>query len=331
MFRKILTSVVLMLLCAGNCPAQEEHELVWPPPPAPERIRYLSSLSSDGDIGVERSFFGKLWDAVVGREDVHFRMVQPLDIAVDAGGRIFVTDPGARCIHVFDTDEQEYDRITETENEQLISPVGIDIDAEGRIYVADADLKMVVIFDEDGDEEQRITGLFTRPTGVTILGDNLYVVDTGSNEVFEFTLSGEMLARFGNRGSGPGEFNFPVFVASADSLYLVDAMNFRVQVLSNTGKYLSGFGSQGTSIGHFAHPKGIALDSDRNIYVADALMDIVQIFDASGQLLLVVGGAGNLPGQFNNPSGVHVDRKDRVYVADALNGRVQIFQYLGHE
>lgn len=332
MKRAVVTAIVSIIL-SSTLYGQEssEGQLVWPPPPEPERIRYLYCLSVDRDVEGEPSWIEDIWNFIVGADEERSGLVQPVGAAVDEEGRLFVTDPGARCIHMFDRENEEYDRISETAEGLLVSPIGIAFGPEGMMYVSDSEQRSVIAYEEDGGIAFEITGRFTRPTGLCILNDTLYVVDTGANAVLCFTLSGEFLVSFGTRGVGEGQFNFPVFCTAGEHLYVVDAMNYRIQTFTGAGVFRSTFGEQGTTIGRFSSPKGIALDSDENIYIADAMFDVLQIFNRSGDLLLVVGGAGSNHGQFYNPTGVTIDVNDQVYVVDALNKRVEVFQYVKGE
>jgi DNA-binding beta-propeller fold protein YncE len=327
---RVLTVTLLACVAVAEMWAQEAPPaLVWPGPPQEPRIRFLQHISGPADIGVERSFLRKIFDWVIGTDDdASSAMVKPLGVTVDRGGQLYVTDPGAGCVHIFDRANKEYSRLTTSGEDQLRSPVGVAVADDGTIYVTDSERREVVVYDADGDERQVIRGVFQRPTGVVIHNGKLYVVDTLANRVLVFDLQGKFLFDFGRRGAGEGEFNFPVFLASSDRLVLVDAMNFRVQTLGDSGRALGSFGKAGDVQGTFANPKGIAVDRDGRIYVADALFDAFQIFDSTGALLLVVGASGKGDGEFSIPEGVCLDGENRVYIVDSLNRRVQMFQVI---
>jgi DNA-binding beta-propeller fold protein YncE len=331
--RRLILHIIMTTMFIGTASGQaaDTDDLVWPSPPEQERIRYVGTIASDADVAGEPSWLEKIWNVIVGADAEYQGLVQPVSAAVDDDGRLYVTDPGARCIHMFDRENEEYERIAETVSGQLVSPVSVAIAENGMMYVSDSELRSVIVYDEDGDAEWEITEQFERPTGLCISGDTLYVVDTGANAVLSFTLDGTLLRQFGTRGTAPGQFNFPVFCAVRERLYVVDAMNFRVQTFDGAGGFLTSFGKQGTSIGEFSSPKGIAFDSDGNIYVADAMFDAFQIFDGNGTLLLIVGGTGSRHGQFLTPTGIAIDGNDRIYVVDALNKRVEVFQYMKGE
>ncbi|MFZ1730789.1 MAG: 6-bladed beta-propeller [Bacteroidota bacterium] len=308
--------------------AQQSTRPTWPSAPDTARIQFVGFIAQSGDVGAERSFLGKIWDVIVGSEAELDFLVQPVGIAVDSLERIFVADPGAACVHVFDRKEEDYEKLTEVIQGNLVTPIGVACSA-GRIYVTDASLKKIVVYDEDFDPIFMFDSGMLRPTGIAVRDGLIYISDTGEHRIAVFDLEGHSVGGFGKRGSNPGEFNFPVFLTVKENLLVVDALNHRVQTLTPAGTFVSEFGMLGTEQGTFASPKGIAVDSDGNIYVSDALFDAFQIFDAAGQLLLVVGESGGGPGQFQSPSGIAIDQNDFIYVVDTLNRRVQLFQYLG--
>ncbi len=321
---------ILLLLNGGTSAAQQPDapRLRWPLPPEKARIEFLYSISGKSDLGITRSFFESIWDFIVGRDDKEERIVQPAGVVADGQGRIYVTDPGARCVHVFDTREKDYSQITETGSGTFVWPLGIARANDGTLYVCDALRREVAVLSSDGTPIRSIRHRFERPTGVAVKSGKLYVVDTPRHEISVFDLGGNFLFAFGERGSGPGEFNFPVHIAAKNNLYVVDAMNHRVQVLEDSGRAITAFGEVGNVAGTFASPKGIAIDREDHVYVTDALFDAFQIFDSKGTILLAVGRTGSSSGEFQSPAGIFVDKEDDIYVVDSINRRVQVFHYL---
>jgi DNA-binding beta-propeller fold protein YncE len=326
---KIITLTIVALFLQIGLFAQSHDSLcVWPPPPDQARIKHIQTILSLADFKHEGGFFSKLFNFFAGAERRSQWFVQPVGIAVSPNGRIVVTDPGASCVHIIDIKEKDYKCITETKFGKFTSPVGVAFAEDGTMYVSDSQRGDVVIFDSDFDADHLIKGDIKRPTGLAVVGDKLYVVDTGDHQIKVFNRRGEYLSSFGKHGNGYGEFNYPLQLAVRDSIVVLDGLNYRVQTFDVAGKFGSTFGRQGNIAGRFAGPKGIALDSDDNIYVTDALMDNFQIFSKNGQLLLIVGTHGKLDGQFMNPGGICIDRNDKIYVVETLNKRIQIFQYL---
>ena len=302
--------------------------LVWPGPPDRARIRYVTALSSEASFQEDKGTFSKVLRFFFGGEQKTPWLVQPVGIAVSNKGIIYVADPGANGVHRIDQQEHKHTFVTETKYGMFKSTVGIACADDGRVYITDSEEGAIVVADDELDSKEVIKGKIIRPTGISIIRNKLYVVDTGAHKIIILDLQGNYLGEFGRRGTGEGEFNFPVEITGRDTLCVVDALNYRIQLFDPSGKFVRTFGQQGNAIGRFASPKAVALDSDNDIYVTDALLDNLQIFNMQGQLLLSLGQKGALDGQFMTPNGIAVDSQDRIYIVDTLNRRVQIFQYL---
>ena len=306
--------------------------LVWPPPPQKPKIKFLRSISSSLDLGIRKSWLQKTIDSLFGREEIGDSMVRPYGVCVHSE-RIYVTDPGLFMIHIFDLKEKRYFQIESVQKDELISPLGITVDANGEVFVSDSILKRVIVLDRNGKYARDIgsSELFSRPTGIAIFEDRVYVIDTLAHQVLVFTKKeGNLLFRIGKNGQGNGEFHYPthIFIGKNRLIYVTDSLNFRIQIFDPDGNFLSSFGKPGNMPGDLSKPKGIAVDSENHVYVADSQFDNVQIFDRNGKLLLVFGSSGSGNGKMSIPAGIFIDEKDYIYVADSFNRRIQIFQYL---
>jgi len=298
--------------------------LVWPPPPAPARVRFVRTLDPQSVKG-KPGLFSRFVKLVIGGGDAP-RMKQPYGIAAGPDGKLYVADTFGRAVHVYDVAKAQYSAI-KVSGDSLIG-VGV---AGSRLFVTDSATSRVLCLDLKGRVLWTVgskEGLL-RPTGLVVGNDHVYVTDTVGNRVVVLTLAGAVVSFFGERGDGPGQFNFPTNIARAANgdLYVTDAMNFRVQVFDESGRFLRTFGHLGDGPGDFDKPKGIALDSDGHVYVVEGFNDTVQIFDGSGRLLLQFGESGSGDGQLWLPSGIAI-ADDLVYVADAANRRIGVYQYV---
>lgn len=75
-----------------------------------------------------------------------------------------------------------------------------------------------------------------------------------------FYPDGTFKFKFGNKGTGNGEFDLPAGVAvdAQNRIVVVDKDNHRVQVFSCTGNFITKFGSYGKEIGQFMYPWAVA-------------------------------------------------------------------------
>jgi len=322
--------------------APDAKRIVWPPPPEVPRYAWAGQLLGEANFqrqgeqsGGAGNFLRWLAGVIVGETQQPVRVQRPQAGAIDAAGRIYVTDAGNSAVFVFDAVAGElvvWDKAEPRAN--FLSPVGIAVGPGGDILVADSRLGIVARLDASGNPRRSIgRGTLKRPTGLAYdpQGKRIYVCDTAAHDIKVFDDGGRLVKTIGRRGDGDGEFNFPTYLAFArGELYVTDTMNSRIQVLSDAGAVVKlHFGTRGTSVGNLVRPKGVAVDSEGNIYVVESYYDHLLVFSPRGELLLAFDGSRQGIGKFDLPAGVWVDAGNRVFVADMLNGRIPVFQFLG--
>ena len=329
----------LVMNLAGN--DQGVAPKVWPEPPDVPRYRYVGELTGEDnfrpDNWANRSTASKVFDWLVGLTGLNSEPVvlqRPQSGAVDAEGRIYVTDIGRGAVYVFDKPAGELE-VWDMANgsTQFKAPIGIALGARNEILVADADLHSVFRLDKTGKPVGEFGhDILKRPTGLArdAVRGRVYVADTHAHDIKVFDDNGNLLKVIGRRGEGDGEFNFPTHLSFvADKLYVTDTLNSRIQVFDADGKMIEKFGKLGLYVGDLVRPKGVAVDSASNIYVIESLYDNLLVFNNQGHILLALGGSGKGVGEFYLPTGVWTDNQDQIYIADMYNGRVTVLQFLG--
>ncbi len=299
-------------------------------------VDWVGELRSAADVKGKPSWGKRVLKAIIGLEEQQKAMLAPNGVAVDPQGRILVADTKERVLHVFDPARRRYQEFHPPDSDPFLAPIAVACDAQGRIYVSDAVRARIFLFNPQGKYLRALGALdrqesiFKRSTGIAVDSerDRLYVVDTVAMRVVMMTLEGKVVGRFGERGDGPGEFNYPTYIAVAPdgSLWVTDSLNFRVQHFDPEGKFLSAFGNAGSGPGDFDKAKGIAVDEHGRVYVVEGRNDRVQVYDAEGHLLFVFGSTGAGAGEFFLPTAIALDSENRIYVADGFNRRVQMFR-----
>ncbi len=337
----VFLSLVCLLVISCNTvnnsatKIQAKEHIVWPEPPEPPRIEFVSEFSNPDDLGMKDGLWGRLVKLVAGGKD-YARLVRPTAVVMSAKEVLFVADPGSNGVHRFDTKRKRHSLIALQNNMLLRSPVALANGPDNRIYVSDSALNQVFVIDDGAKFASPFTTSveLDQPTGLAFGDDRLYVVNTHQHEVLVFDQQGQLLFRFGTRGDGDGEFNYPTMIWSdplTNRIWVTDSLNFRIQQFDGGGKFVSAFGDTGNATGDLPRPKGVAVDKEGHIYVLDALLNNMQIFNPAGELLLYVGDQGREPGQFWLPASVFIDFTDHIYIADSFNSRIQIFKYIGGE
>lgn len=335
--------VICALLLAGGCAtttsgtASDPQAVtrVWPEPPAAPRIAHVRSFSRPADLGIKKTFFERLTDFFVGESDAH--LVRPMAVVETRDGTLCVADPGAKAVQCFNVKQGRYRFIQGADDRPLPSPVGITSGPRGEVYVADSALAQILVIQPGAKKAEPMTTNTTlrQPTGLVFdpAGQQLFIVDTGAHQVVAIGLDGQERTRFGRRGEGDGEFNFPTLIGRdrEGRLYVTDSLNFRIQMFDTQGRHLGRFGRLGNATGDLSRPKGVATDRFGHVYVVDSMFHAVQIFDRNGVFLLDIGGQGHAAGEFWLPTGLFVSDNDTIYVADSYNQRVQVLRYIGSQ
>ena len=139
--------------------------------------------------------------------------------AVDAAGRIYVTDASRQAVFVFDPVAGKLDVWEKAEGlANFSTPVALAV-TQGLTYVTDAELGIVARLDPTGTPQRALgRGLLKRPTGLAFDAERgeLYVSDTAAHDIKVLDLSGTLKRVLGRRGEGDGEFNFPTHLAFAE-------------------------------------------------------------------------------------------------------------------
>lgn len=307
--------------------------MVWPQPPEKARIRLLKVISGAKDVVEAQSgSIGKMLEFIVGTREDYLDFFTPQCIAADGNGLIYIADPSAGVVHVYNLADKEVGYIFKAGDKKLVRPVGVALDDKHNLYVTDSQLGSIFKMRQDGSflAELDGRGKLKSPAGIAITSTGKKIVsDLQARKIFIFGADDSLQQELPGSDFS-GELRMPVYVTvdKNDNIYVTDTMNFTLRIFDSSGRYLRSIGQIGDSPGSFARPKGVAIDSDLNIYVMDAILGNFQIFNQKGQLLLYVGQEGALPGELMLPSAVFIDKNDRIYVSDTFNHRIQIYQYL---
>jgi len=305
---------------------------VWPPPPNEARIAYVRDIASPLDIGAKPSALIRFANWITGVKKEKDHLVRPFGLCLDDAGNLIVTDTGAGVVCLVNFARKKWLRFDSVGKTRFKTPVAVARHGQV-IFVADSELGRVFAFNEKGKLQFEISQELERPSGLVFLRDKLYIADSQRHQVVVCDAHGQVTSKFGKRGRGPGEFNFPTHIAAdaRSQVYVTDSMNHRIQVFDANGTFQREFGGIGDGPGFFSRPKGVAVDTLGHVYVVDAIFDNVQVFDQAGKLLLNWGEAGPGPGEFWLPNAIVISSNNVIYVADSYNRRVQVFQYLGKE
>ena len=243
-----------------------ETERLWPEDPSFARIALVGEFTGASDLGISGSAWARIVSWTAGGEKN--RLVRPMAVTASANGSsIYVADPDAGCVHRFDVKKNRYRCLSPRSSEGIAAPVGLSITGDGHIFAADS-LRGALWHVPPGGkylEPFYVSTNLDQPTGLfwDETAQVLYVTDTTGQVVHQFDRNGNLKRTIGERGNGPGQFNFPTYVWLDTNRHLLvtDSLNFRLQRLDTDGTHIKTFGIGGDRPGDFARPKGVATDS----------------------------------------------------------------------
>jgi mucin-19 len=304
----------------------------------------VSTLAGDGTAGFTSS-----------------RLNTPQGITVDRFRNAYVGDTGNHSIC------RIKNAYTLPENNRVVKtfylggfsfPGGIAVDSMENIYVADIQLHRIFKITSAGvkttlagsgtatfADGTGVSASFNQPYGVTVdsMG-NVYVGDRGNNRIRKITPAGVVTTIAGDATGGFRDGLGPLFrgprgvaLDSARNIYVADTDNNSIRrvTLGGVASSLAGNGTYSFADGigtnaSFKSPRGVALDSARNIYVADTDNHSIRRVTSLGSVTTLAGNGtpGSTDGtgtnaRFYSPSEVTVDSMGNVYVSDLNNHRIR--------
>ncbi len=243
---------------------------------------------------------------------------QPVGVAADDQGRIYVADYQKNCAFRFSADgelEQRFERpVTPAYGaNNLFKPQALAPDGSGGIYlVADGAQNGIVQMNSKGE----FVGFFASNIVSIPLKYRLY----------DLVLNDEQMARYGL--GVPGKFN-TVLRGTDGLIYAMQiGANVRVQRLSYAGVDLFANNAKLTKL---TYPVDMAMARDGSIF-ALTMSGMITQYTRDGVLLYSFGGLMMdmaRQGLTQSPAGIGVDDDNNVYVLDKSTGYVHVWEPTG--
>lgn len=157
---------------------------------------------------------------------------------------------------------------------------------------------------------------------------NIYVLDIRMNRVAKYDRDGKFILRFGKKGVGPGEFEYPRTIA-LDSLGRVYVLDFRkVIIFDERGNLIKSFRLDFMGI-------DIALNEKGNLLILGARNDqLFNVYDREGKYLYSFANLINIPEEFSKFNDARLFRtplrlwtnRNRIFVVNPYKYEICIYE-----
>ena len=191
---------------------------------------------------------------------------------------------------------------------------GVAVHTNGEVFAFNSSYYFVQVLSQDGSQIRTIgssgngDGQFSTPFSLLLVGDRLYVSDSGLDHVQYFSATtGGFIGKFGSRGNGEGQFSNPYGMATdgKGKILVADYSNNRVQVFEEDGTFVQVIPCKG-------YASDVAVDNEGNIHVTIYNQHYVQVFSPDGKNELHTYSNPN--GYFQYPTGIAIDDEGYIFI-----------------
>jgi streptogramin lyase len=257
------------------------------------------------------------------------QLEDPVSIATDGVGNIFLADSGSEYIGKFDF---EGTPLLSFQEPGLAHPQWITVDSGGAIYVSDPERASVFVFLPDGDR-YRVLRTRARPNAhnqlsVAVSDDGtIYALDGSTASVTQFNSRLRFAREWSVPGipKGTGVPAGPIKVGKDGSLYVADSASGLIRRLTSDGGTAGEIGPPPTG-GKLSREFAVASNA---IFAMDADGRTLHIFGMDGTLKASVDLAPQLGQGARNPPALAASPRKELLVLDdsatrILRYRIQI-------
>ncbi|MGB7599019.1 MAG: 6-bladed beta-propeller [Candidatus Sulfotelmatobacter sp.] len=295
---------------------------------------FVRAFSSAGDVRGSHPVLDRTLDIVAGPADTSVRtdvLQSPSAVTTDSARRVFVADPDARNVHIFDFRHSKYS-LLDKGGDRLNTPVALATDNRDNLFVIDQNSRSILVYDSSGKFRGHMGKLgreesyFDTPVAIAIDATTrrIYVCDSRRQMILILDSRGRLVAKVGKRGGGyrPGEFKQPSqLVVRGDELFVLDSGNNRIQILDTAGHFL-----RAVKLVYADRHTGLAVDGQGTIYVSDPSLNRIQVFPREGQAPYSFDPGALKGADVTRAAGMWIDSGHCLYLVDSQSNRILLLQ-----
>ena len=246
---------------------------------------------------------------------------EPCSIAISKSGEVIAAEWREGGVVVIINNQG--DNVTPVKHDLIKNPCGVATDPDGHIYVVNSDPPTVVKFSQDGQtllEQTKIESEVGNLRMIRVIDGQLFVCSKSDCAVIVLDCGNlQEIRRFGCKGSGNGEFNWPIdVVAEKGELYVSDYENHRIQVFSMEGHFKRSFTVKDPATQTSYDPRGLCIGPDGLLYVACFIPDRIFALTLAGEYVASVAVNGG-------PAGIAADTDGFLYVCMEGISVIEVF------
>ena len=319
-----------------------------------------------------------------GRQAVNAQLLNPMELAINKNGDVFIADAGNRLIRKIDAltgvistvvGNGEFGSAGDgglAVNAQLYDPVGVALDDAGNLFIADRGLNVIRRVDFTTGLISTIAGLSGGPgfggdgalaKNATLGGprsividknNNLFIAEEWGHRIRKIEHSTGLITTVAGTGvsgfsgdNGPALsalLNYPsgLAVDHIGNLLIADRDNNRIRKIDFSDNKISSVAGNGTLglngdnglavIAELSGPTAIAIDANGNFFIGDSETRVRKVNIQNGIISTVVGktyqgflGDGGIATSalIRYPRSLKVDPNGNLYISDYGNGRIR--------
>ena len=252
------------------------------------------------------------------------------DVTVTSNDEVIITDWGNSCVVVLDNKLNLLKVIGQgSGNSRLVRPECVVV-TDNIVAVSDSGSNQVKKYSLQGEVLSVIgcygnkNGQFNHPGGLAFNNNKLlYVVDGGNCRVQVFQQGDTFAFSFGNRGSNPGQFQYPVRIAidpNNNNVLVTDSHANCVHVFTDRGQFIQAINSDSPWVITISPTSYLITGHHGNDNKIRVWSPTYQLINQFGRL----GSKDSKQGEFDNINGMAIDSRGTIYVAELGNERLQV-------
>ena len=212
-------------------------------------------------------------------------LAHPTSIVKDSSGKFFVAEPTKGQVLLIDMARKSIEPVdfSGIPSRNPVYPGNMAIDLADHLYVVDEANQRILVFHPKGQFQRQILvqgGQGLRDVKVDAAG-RIYTVSPIDGCIRVYDPEGHLLLKFGKRGDGKAEFDFPASLAvdRKGLIYVVDRHRNQVLVFNKEGRFAFVFSQLGWREGRLHSPSFIFTNQAGQIFIVDRENARVSVFE----------------------------------------------------